>query len=123
MEELKMPADVQQHSSPAATGGAPPLAPQATTTSGRILLVDDEPAILRVYTRILSESGYTIECASGGAQALEHLARESFDVIVSDIAMPGMTGIQLLRAVRSRDLDVPVILATGNPQTDTAVQA
>lgn len=95
----------------------------AEVRSGRILVVDDEPTMLRTYVRWLESSGYTVEGASDGKIAVALLAQQSFDVIVSDIAMQGMDGIQLLRAVRDRDFDVPVILVTGTPAVETALKA
>src|SRR5262245_60840776 len=92
-------------------------------TQGRVLLVDDEPQILRAYTRLLVRAGYSVENAQNGKEATELLEKQSFDVILSDISMPGMNGLDLLRAVRERDLDVPVLLMTGDPQLETAVKA
>jgi EAL domain-containing protein (putative c-di-GMP-specific phosphodiesterase class I) len=90
---------------------------------GRLLLVDDEPTLLGGYQRALSEAGYTIALAGDGKEALGLLERESFDVIVSDIRMPNMDGIQLLRAAREHDLDVPVVLITGTPSVASAIRA
>jgi len=89
----------------------------------RVLVVDDEPALLEMMRRILERAGYEPCLASNGKRAIE-LAREThFDAILSDISMPGMDGIELLQAIRSRDTDVPVVLVTGDPAVDTAVQA
>ena len=90
---------------------------------GRLLLVDDERALLEVWSEILGDAGWTVETAGDGAAALEILTRSSFDAILTDIDMPGLNGLQLLRAIRARDLDVPVVLMTGNPRTETAIQA
>ena len=89
----------------------------------RVLIVDDEQAILRAYTRILSSNGYTVATAQSGEIALELFGREPVDVIVTDLTMPGMTGIDFLRAVREKDPDVPVILMTACPSTETAARA
>ncbi|MEO6710290.1 MAG: response regulator, partial [Planctomycetota bacterium] len=88
-----------------------------------MLVVDDEPALLRLYVRLLRGKGYIVHRASDGHSALALLAEKHFDVIVSDIAMPGMGGLQLLRAVRQRDLDVPVVLMTGDPSVETSIRA
>jgi EAL domain-containing protein (putative c-di-GMP-specific phosphodiesterase class I) len=61
--------------------------------------------------------------ASDGAEALEQVRSGAFDVIVSDIAMPRMSGLAFLQAVRERDLDVPVVLMTAGPELETAVRA
>ena len=90
---------------------------------GRVLVVDDEPVLLRAYVRWLEAGGYAVESATDGRAAATLVAENSFDVIVSDIAMPGMDGIQLLRTVRERDFDVPIILITGTPAVETAIKA
>jgi EAL domain-containing protein (putative c-di-GMP-specific phosphodiesterase class I) len=89
----------------------------------RVLLVDDQPSVLRSIARMLVVRGYSVETASGGAEAILKVASGDFDVVVSDIAMPEMDGISLLREIRAHDLYVPVILITGEPSVDTAVQA
>jgi len=89
----------------------------------RVLLVDDEPGVLRAYERALAHDGVTVETASNGKDAIERVTAASFDVIVSDIMMPGMTGIEFLKAVRAHDLDVPVILITGAPSLESAIRA
>jgi YesN/AraC family two-component response regulator len=61
--------------------------------------------------------------ARNGEEAVQHLSRRAFDVVVSDIVMPGMGGIQLLKEIRQHDLHVPVVLMTGAPAVSTAVQA
>ena len=90
---------------------------------GRLLLVDDERALLEVWSEILADAGWTVDTAADGAAALDLVAHHSFDAILTDIDMPGLDGLQLLRAIRARDLDVPVVLMTGNPRTETAIQA
>jgi EAL domain-containing protein (putative c-di-GMP-specific phosphodiesterase class I)/CheY-like chemotaxis protein len=89
----------------------------------RVLLVDDDPKILAVTQRVLEGAGHdVVACASGDA-ALLHLAEGVFDVMVSDVQMPGMTGLKLLRAVREHDLELPVVLMTGAPGVQGAVDA
>jgi EAL domain-containing protein (putative c-di-GMP-specific phosphodiesterase class I)/CheY-like chemotaxis protein len=90
---------------------------------GLILLVDDEPAIARAYSRTLGTAGFTVVTAADGHEAAQVTRERSFDVIISDIAMPGMDGINLLRAIREHDLDVPFIIVTGGPAVDTAAKA
>jgi EAL domain-containing protein (putative c-di-GMP-specific phosphodiesterase class I) len=89
----------------------------------RLLLVDDDEAILRAYKKALSMRGMTVETAANGRLALQQMDSAPFDAIVSDVSMPEMGGLEFLRAVRLRDLDVPVILTTGEPGLDSAVQA
>lgn len=90
---------------------------------GRVLLADDDLHVLRAYGRALSSAGHTVQLATNGREAIELIRSNTFDVIVSDISMPGMDGVQLLRNVRDRDFDVPVILMTASPAVDTAVKA
>src|SRR5689334_15271959 len=90
---------------------------------GRVLLVDDEPVVLRAYTKALTGAGHAVETAADGRAAVELAHGAPFDAIVSDIAMPEMTGLDFLRRVRGRDLDVPVILMTGLPDVRTAAEA
>ena len=94
-------------------------------TSGRglILVVDDEESIGRAYARTLGAAGFTVETASNGREAADAARARSFDVIVSDITMPEMNGLELLRSVREHDLDVPFVLMTGGPDVASAVRA
>ena len=90
---------------------------------GLILLVDDEQSIARAYARTLGAAGFSVETAGDGRAAAAAARDRDFDVIVSDITMPEMNGLELLRAVREHDLDVPVVLMTGGPAVDSAVRA
>jgi EAL domain-containing protein (putative c-di-GMP-specific phosphodiesterase class I) len=93
------------------------------TGRGLVLVVDDELALARAYARTLNQAGFVVDVAVDAVEATESARSKSYDVIVSDIAMPSMTGLALLRAIREHDLDVPVILMTGGPAIETAVQA
>ena len=85
-----------------------------------ILLVDDDDQVLNMLERALAAPGVEIRVANNGAAALAQLALRTFDVLVCDIQMPGMSGIKLLHAVREHDLDLPVVLVTGHPDLKTA---
>ena len=100
----------------AATQGTPP-------EPARILIIDDDQLLLERHMRVLSREGYDATCASSGEEALAMMAGKTFDAIVSDISMPGMSGTDLLREVRIIDRDIPVILATGAPSLESAVEA
>ena len=102
---------------------APRSQPASTEARPRILVVDDEAPLLRATRRILTAAGYEVTTAANGREAIDVILHTSFDVIVSDISMPELDGIQLLRTVRQRDLDVPVVLMTGSPDVSTAVEA
>jgi EAL domain-containing protein (putative c-di-GMP-specific phosphodiesterase class I)/CheY-like chemotaxis protein len=88
-----------------------------------VLLVDDDPSILTVLQRALTAPGVQVTLASTGAEALARLAKGSFDLVLSDIQMPEMNGLKLLRAVREYDLDLPVVLMTGAPDIRGAAAA
>jgi EAL domain-containing protein (putative c-di-GMP-specific phosphodiesterase class I) len=90
---------------------------------GRILIVDDEADLLTICSEVLHDAGHDTVTASSAKLALEHLQTRGFDVVVSDIKMPGLGGIDLLRSVRRQDPDLPVVLVTGSPTLETAIQA
>src|SRR5580658_2244403 len=94
-----------------------------TRNTTRVLLVDDEPSIRRMFKTALANYGFETEEASDGREALRRIARTPFDVIVSDINMPGQGGLEFLRDVRKRDLDVPVIMMTGKPTLESSNRA
>lgn len=95
----------------------------AKTGRGLVLVVDDDDAVRRVVTRVLSRAGQQTVAAAGGASALALLATTQVDAVITDISMPSMSGIDLLRAIRERDLDLPVVLVTGAPALETAIEA
>ena len=106
-----------------AAGGHGAAEEAGEANRGLVLLVDDEPTIARGYARILTAAGFTVEIAHDGAEAADHTRQKNFDAIVSDIAMPQMSGLTLLKTIREHDLDVPVILMTGGPAIESAMQA
>ncbi|MFZ5891131.1 MAG: EAL domain-containing protein [Myxococcota bacterium] len=95
----------------------------AAATRGKILVADDDALVRGALVRSLTATGYEVSAAANGREATELLERSQFEAIVSDIAMPEIDGIQLLRAIRQRDADVPVVLITGAPDVATAMQA
>ena len=88
-----------------------------------VLIVDDEPLLLRGLARVLVAGGYDVVALDDAEKALEKLRTTSFDAIVSDISMPRMNGLQFLRLAREHDLEVPVLLVTGMPAVETAIEA
>jgi len=78
----------------------------------RILLVDDEEHIRLLFKEELEEEGYLIDLASNGFEAIEKVRGERFDLVVLDIKMPGMDGIQALSEIKKLDKDQPVILCS-----------
>ena len=101
----------------------PALAPDPSRARVKVLLVDDEPALLRGVSRLLTQAGNDVETAGDGATAVKLLCTGDFDVVLSDISMPGMSGLELLAIARERDLDIPIIMVTGAPTVESAVEA
>jgi EAL domain-containing protein (putative c-di-GMP-specific phosphodiesterase class I) len=88
-----------------------------------VLVADDDPQTLLLFTRVLTEQGYRVTSVSDGDTALRALEAGPFDLVLTDIDMPGRSGIELLRAIRTRALDLPVILVTGDARLETALSA
>src|SRR5512139_2237292 len=89
----------------------------------RILVVDDEPAIVSLLATILRDKGWEVAEAGSGTEGIDRLERGQFDVILTDLVMPGDSGIDLLRAAKEIHPDVEVILMTGYATADTAIEA
>jgi len=101
------------------------------TRSGRatktVLIVDDEPAIVRMLKDALGvfrhEHAYKVEIARDGADALVELQRGQYDLVLLDMYMPRMTGLELLEHMRSLKMQIPVLMLTGNDNTRSAADA
>ena len=88
---------------------------------GRILIVDDDPHAVEILTRMLGREGYQCLSASGGAEALALLQRQAVDVIVLDVMMPEMDGLQVCEKLRGDESlrQIPVILLTAKDDMET----
>ena len=91
--------------------------------SARILVVDDEEIVIRSCLRILEGNGYEIDVAHDGHDALRKVESNTYDVMILDIMMPNLGGLEVLRRVKETHPDIDVIMITGLSQIDTAVQA
>jgi DNA-binding response OmpR family regulator len=89
----------------------------------RILVVDDEPDVREMLTLALSQAGYEVDDAADGFAALAKVSRYRPDLVLTDLRMPGMTGVDLLQRMRRIHGDVPVILATGLETWDLCTAA
>ncbi|MDW7712345.1 MAG: sigma-54 dependent transcriptional regulator [Deferrisomatales bacterium] len=89
----------------------------------RILVVDDEAVVRKSFSRIFAKTEIQVETAPSGHTALELLQQSPFDLVITDLKMPGMNGLEVLRAIKVLQPEVPVILVTGYSTVDTAVEA
>src|SRR5687768_12923715 len=93
------------------------------STAVRVLVVDDEAGARAALKALLEAQGYAVDQAENGAAALERLVELPPDIIVTDLDMPQMNGMQLLEALRCRGQDVPVIVVTSASELRSAVDA
>jgi EAL domain-containing protein (putative c-di-GMP-specific phosphodiesterase class I) len=101
-------------------GPRPPTAPHKRAD---VLLVDDDRFVLRAVQRMLVAGGYTVYALDDADTAAREALGGGFDVVVSDIHMPGLSGTGLLDVLRSYGCDIPVVLMTGDPSLESAAQA
>jgi DNA-binding NtrC family response regulator len=90
---------------------------------GRILFIDDDPAGREVALFNLRKAGYSVTSASDGQGGLDAFAAEPFDLVITDLKMPGISGMEVLRAVRARAPEIPVLVITAFGNIETAVSA
>ncbi len=88
----------------------------------RVLVVDDDESVLRVYEVMLEGVGYCVQSAQDGAEAIERL-RDQYDLVLADLRMPGLDGISLLRKAKEVSPETGVIIVTGHASLDTAIEA
>ena len=89
----------------------------------RILVIDDEEIIHDSLKRILGRQGHEVDAAFGAPEALELLSSQAYDLVITDLMMPEINGIQLMEKLRARGQEVPVLMITGYPTIRTALQA
>ncbi|MFO7603586.1 MAG: sigma-54 dependent transcriptional regulator [Gammaproteobacteria bacterium] len=94
-----------------------------TKDQASILFIDDDPKAGELMRRFSEDADYTCHVFQDPRQGLEHFRQDSADLVISDLRMPGMTGIELLTAVRERDQDVPFIIISGYADVDNAIEA
>ena len=89
----------------------------------KILIIDDEADILLILENILTEEGYYVMCASGGDEALELFKSESVDLVITDMSMPKMDGLSVMRRLKKMDEDIEVIILTAFADLENVIQA
>jgi putative two-component system response regulator len=102
------------------TGSSPPRRSEGPP---RLLIVDDERHVRTILARWLSAEGYDCESAVSAEEALERLENGTFSLLITDIGLPGMSGIDLLKIVKSRFADTAVIMVTASDDRTTAIRA
>ena len=101
---------------PVADGASAPPAPAKV----RILVVDDEPSMREMLRIVLRRDGYEVMIAENGRDAIEQLHRSQFDLLLSDIKMPDVTGVEVLRAAKEINRDIVAFMMTAHASTNTA---
>jgi DNA-binding NtrC family response regulator len=89
----------------------------------RVLIVDDEETIRLALRKFLRSRGYEVEIAGSGEQALQILSKQSFSLMLCDVRMPGLTGVQVVPQARARDADLAIIMLTAVNDAATATDA
>ncbi len=93
------------------------------TEQAKILIVEDDPDIRKILEMYLGEKGYRVKSAEGAPRALELLTEEPIDLILSDVRMPGMSGLDLLRHVKEQDPEIQLVLMSAYSSVKDAVEA
>jgi signal transduction histidine kinase len=94
-----------------------------TEKTMRVLIVDDESSVREVLSQVLTEDGFDVHEARSGADALRQFEKQPFPLVISDIVMPEMNGIELLQNLKEKDADTQVIIITSHASLQTAIQA
>jgi DNA-binding NtrC family response regulator len=92
-------------------------------SKGKILVIDDEDIVRTSCSRTLSPEGYEVSLAKNGFEGLRMASEEKFDVVLTDLKMPDMDGIEVLRNIKEKWPETEVIIVTGYQTVDTAVKA
>ncbi len=92
-------------------------------SKGRILVIDDESIVRKSCSRTLSPEGYEVKVSQSGVEALKMLEEESFDLVLTDLKMPDIDGIEVLKKIKERWPQTEVIIITGYQTVDTAVKS
>ena len=89
----------------------------------KILIIDDEPRMCQSLQSLLTNDGYYVVIADAGQKGINHIRENGFDLVISDIKMPDVDGIEILKVAKAKDENLPVILMTGYASLETAIEA
>ena len=98
------------------------LGQEESRRPARILVVDDEESIRDLLRLVLTGEGYSVVTANDGEEAIEHLEAQRFDLVITDLVMPRVNGVEVLRAAKRIDSNFPVIVITGYPSVETMTE-
>ncbi|HYL90841.1 MAG TPA: response regulator [Burkholderiales bacterium] len=96
---------------------------QAVTATKKVLVIDDDPVVGKSFDRVLSPKGYAVISAADGEEALAKLASEHYDVVFTDIKMPGMDGLEVAKRIKGSNPWMPVVIVTGYGTEANEMQA
>src|SRR5919201_1680625 len=99
------------------------MSEQMKTAPEKILVVDDEESLRSLFKQVLEKEGYEVVCAASGEEALQQLKTQWFDLAISDLRMPGLTGIEFMREGKALSPAMPYIMLTGYGSVHSAVAA
>src|ERR1043165_9162381 len=91
--------------------------------AGKILLIEDDPGIVMTLRRVLTEEGYSVQIEKRGDSGISAARDDSFDVVITDMKLPGLNGLDLVRELHMAKPRLPIILMTAHGTTETAIQA
>ncbi len=91
--------------------------------AARILLIDDEEAMCRMLEAVMSDHGYAVTCHTKPEEALAAFSPKAFDVVVTDVKMPGIDGLEVLERIHGRSVETPVIMISGHATVEMSIQA
>jgi DNA-binding NtrC family response regulator len=116
--ESGTPAHAAQSAAPCSES-PPPL----TAITGRVLVVDDHAAARASITHVLHHAGHRVDCCSSAVEAVKRLRTKSYDVVITDLMMPGMSGLEFIRHIEQKRLGVQVVMVTAHATVASAVEA
>jgi len=90
---------------------------------GKVLVIDDEPSIVELFTDYLNGQGFDVISAGGGEEGLDRLRLDGPDIVLLDMRMPGLDGLETLRRIRKVNVRVPVLMVSGNDDIAAAKEA
>jgi len=87
----------------------------------KILVVEDEEDLLQIYGTILREGNYQVETVENGKDALNHLEKTDYDLVILDIKLPDIMGDEIVKTMRKKGIDIPIIIVTGYPSLSRSI--